>query len=238
VTAWIQENGGPLFDPSSKDPLLRASRFWRSAHGRWMARASASRDWLYSPDGRGFQETLPGGLAAGGGRPEEGDFTEGSGVQHRYTLDGQRLVVDGELFVPVDVRPPNAAFVPLPEKRVLAYLFVRPDGGILAVTEDANRSYDTMHLFVGRWTGASPVLGQIRVRKVQRMRDGGTTIVQTDGGTLNVPTPWKPELTATWTKADGSVVKLQAADKAGVSFVESGTSLTLRFPTARPEVAR
>jgi hypothetical protein len=229
----LQENGGTPFDPSGKDPLARAGRFWRSVHGFWMARGGGfSSDWLYSSDGRRFQETQPQGLAAQGDH-EEGGFLDGADDEHRFVLDGSRLTVDGELFVPVSVRPPGAVFVPLPEKRELAYLFIRPDGGLLAVTEDVHRSYETFHLFVGQWTGADPVLTQVPVRDVTRYRDGGTTVVKTDLGTLYVPTPWKPKATPTWTRASGEVVDLEQADP--VPFSESGLSLTLHFPTAVPQ---
>lgn len=224
-----------LADPFGRDPLLLANQFWRSSHGFWMARSGFASAWLYSQDGRHFQETMSNGLSAQG-RHEEGAFTDGNDVKHQFVLDGQRLTVDGEPFVAVSVRPPGAVFVPLPEKRVLAYLLLRKDGGILAVTEDSNCSYATFHLFVGQWMGAVPVLQQIPVTSVERYRDGGTTVVTTDRGVLRVPTPWKPKEAPTWTRTSGEVVDLHKADTEGVLFSEEGSSLTLRFPAAQAEV--
>ena len=81
------------------------------------------------------------------------------------------------------------------EDRKPEYLFRRPNGQYIYVSASMNNySYGSFRLFMGE----APLLDSLSVTKVERHRDGGTTLVETSAGILYVPTRLRPHQRAKW----------------------------------------
>ena len=74
------------------------------------------------------------------------------------------------------------------------FLYRLPDGQYLYVSADpGDPTYETFRLFVGPASDLRPV----PIQSVERRRDGGTTRIESDAGTLHQPAPRK-RLPPTW----------------------------------------
>jgi hypothetical protein len=220
-SASIQWLGDAPFSTEG-DPLERSGQFWSTSENKWMARDRKFGHWLYSEDGRGFQETNSNGSSAQGDI-EEGSFFDGEDTKHFYSLNGRKLVIDGKEATPVNMRPSHARFIPLPEKREIAYCAKSNDGRLFIVTEDRNRGYDTFHLFIGHF----PELERIPINNVIRYRDGGTTVIDTPEGEFYSPTPWKSKARPKWTDSEGKTLWLTPIEAKKIRVRETETSAVL-----------
>jgi hypothetical protein len=149
-------------------------------------------DVLLSDDGVTFREITTTGFA---GTSEENKFTvkdPTNDIEYEVRRAGVVLTVHGETFslVPGDS---VSRVVPLPAVRVPEYLFEFGAWELLYVSRAKYRSdYNDFKLFVG----AGGVLREVPVTRVERYRDGGTTIVRTSEGVLFSPV--RRDRSATW----------------------------------------
>lgn len=116
---------------------------------------------------------------------------------------GVITMIDGRVFRPIGLRKEDVRFHLFPLQRRPEYLFRTKDGKYIYVSVDKlEHSYKSFKLFYG----SAEAMKQIPVTYVVRYRDGGTTYVHTDSGTLFSPTPFEKEKKAMW--LDQEVEKL------------------------------
>ncbi len=96
-----------------------------------------------------------------------------------------------------------AQFHPIPEVRTKAYFLKKTDGTVLFVDMlKYNFSYETIRLFIGEADNPE-VLREVKITNFERMRDGGTTYITTDEGTLYVPSKLLGDsVKTTWTRSN------------------------------------
>lgn len=155
---------------------------------------------FYSPDGAKFYELKQTGFG-------------GTSIKHsvhfddphhnrsgQFELDEGTLTWNGKVFKLTET-PPEINPIPLPTVREAEYLFRLDDGTYIYVSHDKYKyGYETFKLFAG----PADHLEEIPINNVERYRDGGTTYVKTDKGTLFSPTPFDKKAKPTW---DGEKVK-------------------------------
>jgi hypothetical protein len=175
-------------------------------------------DVLLSEDGVTFHEATSPGFA---GEAEDNEFTIKNpvdGAEYEARRVGAVLTVHGETF---DLAPGAAVsrVVPLPDVRVPEYLFDLGEGKLLYVSRAKYKSdYNDFKLFVG----AGGVLREVPVTRVERYRDGGTTIVRTPEGVLFSPV--RRDRSATW--IDRPITEL---DPARFEIREQGGMVHIRL---------
>jgi hypothetical protein len=177
--------------------LSSEAELFRATDGSVLVYGNRYANPLYiSPDGRKFHEMRQRSFSSSGDEQEIffedphhnrlGGFTRKGDV---VKYDGKTYEMDesvGEIHIDV---------VPLPNVRQPEYLFQMPDGQYIYVSADKYRySYESFRLFIGKMREMKP----IPITDVQRMRDGGTTYVETNLGILYSPTPFRVNEPATW----------------------------------------
>jgi hypothetical protein len=88
--------------------------------------------------------------------------------------------------------------LPLPQVRQAEYLFSLADDKLLYVSSDryaySDEFYESFRLFIGR----GDKFTEFDVRLVDRLRDGGTTYITTEIGTLYTPPRSSGAAVASW----------------------------------------
>jgi hypothetical protein len=131
------------------------------------------------------------------------------------SYDGRFLLLLNGTTPTID--PSKAIIVSLPTVRSPQYLFQSTSDKITAViyvsADEYTFSYQSFKLFVGHIDAATP-MQQIKIKDVQRYRDGGTTFIYTASGTLFSPVcrriSGQNESVATWNGAP--VIRLNPKD--------------------------
>jgi|HubBroStandDraft_2_1064218.scaffolds.fasta_scaffold690459_1 hypothetical protein len=180
-------------------------------------------DVLLSEDGVTFHEATSTDFA---GTTEDNKFTAKftiknpvDGAEYEARREGAVLTVHGETF---DLVPGAAVsrVVPLPDVRVPEYLFDLGAGKLLYVSSAKYKSdYKDFKLFVG----AGGVLREVPVTRVERFRDGGTTVITTPAGVLFSPAPRRTDRAATW--ADRPIAEM---DPTRFEIREQGDTVYIR----------
>jgi hypothetical protein len=137
-----------------------------------------------------------------------------------FTRVGDTLWWGGNAFEriehPEEIRPSISA---LPHVRIPEYLFATEDESIWIYVSGSkyNRSYESFKFFIG---SLDRVLREVPIRRVVRMRDGGTTYIHTDEGSLYSPSRLGHAGAApTWKGPDGH--KLIKRDPEGFLVTET-----------------
>lgn len=162
-------------------------------------------DILYSADGIKFYQAI----CHGGSGKFGGDHAEFSvtfsvpqlGVDNtlEYTSEySDNIVVADFIFQSTDMYINLKTVIKVPDTRECVYHYIDPETGIQIYVDDYkySSSYDTFELCVKDKEGWV----KVEITNVARYRDGGTTIIKTTDGELYVPTPFKPNLKATWNR--------------------------------------
>jgi hypothetical protein len=127
-----------------------------------------------------------------------------------FTRVGDTLWWGGNAFErmenPGEIRP---SILSLPRTRKPEYLFAEEHGAFLIyVSADKyNYSYESFRLFIGH--PGETALRKLAIRQVRRMRDGGTTYIHTEEGSLYSPSKLgHVDKTPTWKgRADHKLVE-------------------------------
>lgn len=181
------------------------------------------RDFYYSPDGQNFFEIKSRGFGGSGK-----EFTISYENPHNSTSgkirgEDNRLFTETEVFDLVDSFP-EIEVTPLPTIRITEYLFMAAGGQYFYVCADKyNYSYESFRLFVG----TPPNLRPIKIKHVERYRDGGTTYIRTDEGILFSPSPFKEGVKATWTNVDKFEIDLVKLDPSQFKITETEDGVTI-----------
>lgn len=178
---------------------------------------------LFSPDGEKFFKLHRTGF---GGSSEKHHISYEDPHRNRrgdIYREGNQLTMDGKVFKKVGNRP-EVDPIPLPIVRVPEYLFLHETSGdvyIYVSADKYNNSYESFKLFIGNGDN----MRELPVRHVERYRDGGTTYIETDEGTLFSPTPFDQDAKATWNQR-----VLVGVDPLGydISETELGVFISLR----------
>lgn len=180
-------------------------------------------------------------------RPLAASGFDGSSVNHTVTcLDpekndhpmaftrvGDTLWWGGNAFERIEnpgaLRPSISS---LPRVRKPEYLFSEENGAfwIYVSANKYNYSYESFRLFIGH--KGETALRELPIRQVRRMRDGGTTYIHTDEGSLYSPSKLGHlDKTPTWKGPDGH--KLVQCDPS--QFVITETDHGVQIGSSHPE---
>lgn len=118
---------------------------------------------------------------------------------------------------PRSIRPTISS---LPHIRKPEYLFLGANVAFWVYVSAAKYrySYESFRFFIGE-AGALD-LREVPIRRVQRMRDGGSTVIETAEGRLCSPTRFKPELHPRW-EVGGSTFELVQRNAAQFDITET-----------------
>jgi hypothetical protein len=110
---------------------------------------------------------------------------------------GDDLVMGGQLLHYIAC-PKTLSYLPLPQVRQAEYLFSLADDKLLYVSSDryaySDEFYESFRLFIGR----GDKFTEFDVSLVDRLRDGGTTYITTEIGTLYTPPRSSGAAVASW----------------------------------------
>lgn len=165
-----------------------------------------------SLDGKVFYALATGGF--GGTTIEHGlSFSDPHhGVDGRLQKSGEVITYnDEEYTLREDIEFDPSQVVPLPATRRTEYFCATPDGMFVYVSADKyNYSYASFRLYVGD----GQTMRQIPIIRVERYRDGGTTIIETPEEWFGSPSPFNverdPSLVPEW--GDTKLVNLDVND--------------------------
>ncbi|MFI5240687.1 MAG: hypothetical protein ACHQUB_03185 [Candidatus Saccharimonadia bacterium] len=197
-----------------------------------------TREITISPDGAHFYELQRGSGTYSGDSMEVSYTDRRNAIDYVILRDRDLVSVNGKWYNQMPT-PEGIDFIPLFSTiRVPEYLFALPDGEIIYVSADMHHyTYKTFRFFIG----PPASLREVPVLRVDRYRDGGTTYVRTEEGTLFSPTRYAREghaAKAAWTPTDGDAIVLRQLDHSQVNAVETDLGVTMAVnPLSIPALA-
>ncbi len=146
-------------------------------------------DLLYSPDGETYFRLVCRGF---GGSSIDHDLSfedPHRGVSGTLRHEENVVLYDGELYfrqeAPLSLE--NLKIIPLPAARYTEYLMRTADGTFIYVGADKYEfSYESFRMYIGDGT----TMREVPISRVERFRDGGTTIILTAEGRFYSPSPF------------------------------------------------
>lgn len=183
---------------------------------------------LLSYDGDTFYELYASGLS--------GFYTDGNAdetitlTSPQFNFEGKAHRINNEIMFlgkKFILENNDPTIIPLPDDRQLEYLCASADFTFY-VYVDASKykySYESFRVFIGD----GKTMHQVKVSNVDRFRDGGTTFIKTNKGTLFCPSIFEsdPQKQHTWNKNE--LVRI-SADDAGRQYKiteEDGGNITI-----------
>lgn len=158
---------------------MKGVDFFQSSDGKVIAYSGTGSKMFLSDDGKTFYE-LKNRSFGGTSKEHKLSFENPhKGIQGELSRKNDIVTMNGETFTKVEAYQPTET-VKLPEIRQEQYAFTLKGGEKLKVTADKyNFTYESFKLFIGE--------REIPIKHIERFRDGGTTIIDTDEGRLFVP---------------------------------------------------
>lgn len=181
----------------------------------------------YSADGKNFVPLHVGGFAGEFGGPELLDREEGTVVdvingekEGRIVRNHGNLTYDGKTFKKVE-NPEKIEAAKMPEIRREEYMFKLPNGELLYVSNDKYQfAYGKMKMYVGK----PGEMKEVPITDITRLKDGGTTYMQTPQGVLFVPS----SLSVDQTGPSFGDTKLERVDSSGFEVKEDKNGVSIK----------
>jgi hypothetical protein len=185
------------------------------------------RDFSFSLDGVRFYRVKECGSRSSSRRDETGKYHLEFSLTFKvpqisfegemtYNSDTDLLTVNEVPFPIVSATPAitgdrftnhfQSNIVPLPNDRREEYFFREKNGGRLHIYVDAEvyaTDYSSHRLFLSSTHFDIPHWREIEINQLKRMKDGGTTVIETNIGHLFVPTPFNIDGQPKWTSLRG-----------------------------------
>lgn len=181
-------------------------------------------DVAYSPDGETFFALVVTGYSGSRDKDQISLENPRTGDAMQITRTGDTVTCGLQKFTAIEKTFDHSKLTGLPNVRDVEYLLKDGSGKLYFVSNSKyDYSYESLRLYIGD----GEEMRQVPIKKVARYRDGGSTFLQTEEGTLYVPTSFNELLVPHWGE-DAFVLGLFADKKSG--FENADTVLTKLDP--------